>query len=532
MGRRRLACVQGLIMREAWLYRSIVFGLTSAFIGAISKLTFVDIDLFHEMALFREALNNGSMPQNDVFSYIPTVNPVVHHEWGTGAILYWITVKSGLGATGLMVLKYLLSLSVAWGCYAFAIRNGASRYVFSLLAFFGIGLGWIGFTTIRAQLFTLLFLTILLFLVEEDRKGSRRFYLLWLPLYVIWLNVHGGFLAGFGLFVLYVMERLLFGLLDRKPFREVITVNRRLIAVLVAMCLLLLINPYGLDYVPYLWNAVALSRSPLILEWGPLYHSTDVLLVFCGCLVVVLYAMSQKKLRDMPGLLLLAATAWVSFWHYRHLTLFAIVWMCYAPVYVGRTKLGYLIERTWTNQPKVVFALFMTVGFLGIFYASWNQFWNLRIPSTIDQAQAGEPIYPVGAVRYLHDQNFSGNMMTPFEAGAYVSWKLYPRVKVSMDSRFEVAYPIESVKDNIRFYQAGDNWQDMLERYHTDAILVPRSSKIKAILDLSNGRTGGSGGIWRTVYLDDTFSIHLRSEVAGQYPFIDMRGKPIFDSFP
>jgi hypothetical protein len=91
-------------MREVWVRRSIVFGLISAFIGAISKLTFVDIDLFHEMALYREVLNRGSIPRNDVFSYIPTLNPVVHHEWGTGAILYWVTVKTGFAATGLMIL--------------------------------------------------------------------------------------------------------------------------------------------------------------------------------------------------------------------------------------------------------------------------------------------------------------------------------------------------------------------------------------------------------------------------------------------
>jgi hypothetical protein len=519
-------------MREVWVRRSIVFGLISAFIGAISKLTFVDIDLFHEMALYREVLNRGSILRNDVFSYIPTLNPVVHHEWGTGAILYWVTVETGFAATGLMILKYLLSLSVAFGCYTVAIRNGASRYVFSFLAFFGIALGWIGFTTIRSQLFTLLFLTLFLLLVEEDRKGFTTPFFLWLPLYVIWLNVHGGFLVGFGLFVLYIVERVFFGLFDHMSFRELLAVNKRLLATLVLMCLLLPVNPYGLDYVPYLWNAVSLSRSPLIIEWGPLYRSIDVLLVFCISLVVVFYAMSQKRLREMPGLLLIAATAWISFWHYRHLTIFAVVWMCYAPIYIQRTTLGYLIETTCTNHSRLLIALFMTVGVLGAFYASWNQFWKLRIPCTIEKEQKGEPIYPVGAVKYLHDQDFSGNVMSPFESGAYMSWKLYPRVKVSMDSRFEVAYPIESVKENIQFYQAGDNWQDMLERYPTDAILVPRSSKISKFVNLNNGQAKEFRHNWRTVYLDDVFSIYIRSNIANQYPFIDRRGELISDSFP
>jgi len=234
----------------------------------------------------------------------------------------------------------------------------------------------------------------------------------------------------------------------------------------------------------------------------------------------------------MPGLLLLAAAACISFWHFRHLTIFAVVWMCYAPVYIQRTKLGDLIETTWANHSKLLVALFMTVGVLGAFYASWNQFWKLRIPSTFEQAQHGEPIYPVGAVKYLQDQNFSGNMMTPFETGAYVSWKLYPRVKVSMDSRFEVAYPIESAKENIGFYQASDNWQDVLKRYPTDAILIPRSSKISMIANSNNEPTEELQYKWRMVYLDDAFSISIRSEMASQYPFVDMRGKLLVDRFP
>jgi hypothetical protein len=102
-----------------------------------------------------------------------------------------------------------------------------------------------------------LFLTLFLLLVEEDRKGFTIPLFLWLPLYVIWLNVHGGFLVGFGLFVLYIVERVFFGLFDHTSFRELLAVNKRLLATLVLMCLLLPVNPYGLDYVPYLWNAIS-----------------------------------------------------------------------------------------------------------------------------------------------------------------------------------------------------------------------------------------------------------------------------------
>ena len=106
------------------------FGLAGGFLAAISRLNIVDLDLFHEMALIREAFRLGFLPRADTFSYIPTISPVVHHEWGTGLILYLVTVQLGLGAAGLMVLKYLLAAFIALGCLWFARRQGAGYPVF------------------------------------------------------------------------------------------------------------------------------------------------------------------------------------------------------------------------------------------------------------------------------------------------------------------------------------------------------------------------------------------------------------------
>ncbi len=125
-------------MSEKSLRRAMLFGLGGGFLAAISRLNVLDLDLFHEMALIREAFRLGFLPRTDTFSYVPTISPVVHHEWGTGLILYLVTVQLGLGAAGLMVLKYLLTAFIALGCYFFATRQGASYPVFSFLGLLGI----------------------------------------------------------------------------------------------------------------------------------------------------------------------------------------------------------------------------------------------------------------------------------------------------------------------------------------------------------------------------------------------------------
>jgi hypothetical protein len=89
--------------------------LGGLFLLYLCQLTFVDPDLWHEMALFGEALEQGGIPLADSFAYTPTIYPVVHHEWGTGAILYLVADR--FGAPGIMVLKYLLTFVVAVCCF-------------------------------------------------------------------------------------------------------------------------------------------------------------------------------------------------------------------------------------------------------------------------------------------------------------------------------------------------------------------------------------------------------------------------------
>ena len=231
-----------------------------------------------------------------------------------------------------MVLKYLLAAFVALGCFFLATRRGASYPVFAFLGLLGISLGWAGFGTIRAQLFTLCFLVILLFLMEQDRKGKAWALWAWLPVYLVWVNMHGGFLVGLGLLAIYISERFFLNLLAEKNFLKSLQMVKRQIGFLAATCLLTLATPYGIDYLPYIWNAVTLDRTRFIVEWRPLWAISYVYVVaWIFSVILVLYALTQNKLGEMPGLFIIAATAWVSLWHFRHLSIYAVAWMCYTP---------------------------------------------------------------------------------------------------------------------------------------------------------------------------------------------------------
>ena len=211
-------------------------------------------------------------------------------------------------------------------------------------------MGW--FSSIRAQLFTLCFLIILLFLIEEDRKGKAWALWAWLPVYLVWLNLHGGFVVGLGLLAIYTIEQLFMDFDTEKNILKLLQKSKRHVFFLIATCLLTIVNPYKTDYLSYIWNAVTLDRTPYILEWRPLWQiSRSELLIWIISIGVVVYCMTEKKLRQMPGLFIIGATAWLSLWHFRHLSIYAVAWMCYVPSYVENTSLGDSITDMLKRKP-------------------------------------------------------------------------------------------------------------------------------------------------------------------------------------
>src|SRR5208337_1535865 len=112
---------------------------------------------------------------------------------------------------------------------------------FAFLGFLGIAMGEAGFSTIRAQLFTLCLVVILLFLVEQDRKGKGWALWAWLPVYLIWVNLHGGFLVGVALLTVYISERFFLNFLVEKNLLKSLKMVQRQILFLMATGLLTLV---------------------------------------------------------------------------------------------------------------------------------------------------------------------------------------------------------------------------------------------------------------------------------------------------
>jgi hypothetical protein len=494
----RSACALGDIAASEdksrrWLYLSAAIAAVSFLLLQIRDMNFCDPDLWHEMSLFRQTLVEGRVPTEDRFAYTPTVSPSIHHEWGSGALFY--AVMTEFGAPGIMVFKYALVAAVLAACYWCARRRGASAATFLWVAPAMAPFSAYGFTTIRAQEFTLVLLAVMLCLLEIDRSGRRWWIALWLPLHVVWLNLHAGFVVGAVLMALHACEQVV----RRRPFWHFVPIGAALAA-------LVFVNPYGTLYFPYLWHGVTMAR-PLIVEWSPLWQQDPrAFTLYLLSLLPIGYAIRQVGLRQLPGILVLAASAYAAVRHTRHLSLYCVVWACYVPSYLQLTKVGTWIDQTYRKCGRQVMQVSVITALVCLCLTVPAKPWKLMLPSSNAAARLGTMCYPIGAVQFLEESDFHGNLTLPFEVGGYATWKLYPKARVSIDGRYEVAYQPGVLEDHIRLYEAESGWQDILTKYPTDAVLVPCLSRLSAAMPSMIG--------WRRAYRDGVYDVYTRPGLA------------------
>jgi len=443
------------------------------------------------MALARDSLALGYVPLDDHFAYTPTVHPVVIHEWGSGMLLYGLATHGGVWAFQAARLSLLALTTVA--CTRVAVARGATLGSLWLLALPAIVMGWIGLTAIRPQVFTVAFLALWLIFIEADRRGDRRWIGFAIAANLVWQNLHGGFVVGWGFLVLHALEQAC----RRRPFAHVL-------GAAVAMAVLVAINPYGFAYYPYLAEALTMSRE-LIGEWQPIWHANPIAFgVYLVSILVAVALFVRVWPRAIPGWPILATAAVMAANHERHVSIYALVWFAYVPPLLARTSpiqgLDVRFERP--GSPLAVAAVTVSLALACVSLIA-NRPWELTVPGT---PRAGVPgPYPVGAVEYLKAHHVRANLFTPFIVGAYVLWKATPDIKVSLDSRYEAAYPTSLLRENLDFYDAKSGWEATLAKYPTTLVLAPLDSPIAASLP--------SLGPWRAVYRDDVYVVFARESL-------------------
>lgn len=493
----------------------------AAFIAYIARLNGVTHDLYHAMALARHTFDTGVFPQNDVFAFTPTMAPTVHHEWGFGLITY-LTTANPWGAASLMSLKFLLIAIMLLCSYRVHRERGGDPIFFSLALLLILPFFWVGFATIRAQLFTLTAISVQMVMLEADWKGRRAWIIAWLVLLFVWLNVHAGFVIGAGMMAFHGLERIVSIAYYQRSLLAIWKGTWHLFAAVPFAVGALWLNPYGTDYIVYLAHGLTMAR-PLIAEWGPLwttYEPLQTMLAFAVSVVLLLYVIRHRQWSRLRGFIFLSLCAVMALKHIRHGSIYGLIWLAYVPAWLSLTPMADRIRNLLVRKTKVMTQFAVAMALICIGFALWHPVWRPYLPVALANERGN---YPLGAVDYLASQKFHGKLVTDFDAGAYVTWKLYPQVLVSLDGRYEAAFKPGVMEDHLEFFDAKENWGKWLDQWQAEGVVVPAGSKLglhlqtiapQTTTNLAAHQFPGSDRRWKCVYRDPGTMVWMEESVS------------------
>jgi len=433
----------------------------------------VDGDLWARLAVGAHAWQTGNLMHHDVFAFTPTLPEWIDHEWGAGVIFFGLL--NAFGPVSLMLLKIITACATIPLCLFAARRNGSDWPALLLLAIpcaVTVLPGYV--TVVRSHALTYVFFALTLLCLEEMRAGQNWPAFVIAPVMLVWANVHGGFVVGLIAIAVYA------ALVRTRP----------MLVTLLAAVAVTCINPYGLHYWTYLVPAWLHPRAD-ITEWGPMpIWGSDPYFGFRILFVIVIAAVAAEwKQCTQIGLTMLVLTAIAAWLHRRHAPFFGLAALVY---------LGPYVERWCRRVPlvavlavHVVLAAFVAVRFL---------------PQASLEPAVPSSYYPVGAIAALDQAGVEGNLAVPFRWGSYASWRLAPRIKVSMDGRYEETYPDATFEMNRAFfYKTGADWDRLLREYRVDFIILERQRTQLSPADLQERG-------YEVIRADDTSVLLARGE--------------------
>ncbi len=406
----------------------------------------------------------GHILKTDVFSYTPT-HVWLDHEWGASVLFSFIL--NHFGYWGIFAARIIIVFLIFYFTFKTAkleIDKGVKLLDVFLFAFSIISLPTLAGSCLRCHFITFLFFTIFIYILEKVRKNGENKLLFILPaLMLFWANAHGGCVAGLGVLAIYSLGEAL----NKKPFKKYLFA-------LFACFAVMFINPYGIDYVKFIFMASTMPR-PNITEWISPFLSQSVLFIWFKILYTIFFIVLLFKIKDYKNdftkYILLFVCAYLSYKYIKNTPFFIITSIIFLYKDICIWVNSFIIDKQKAEfwKTNILPYILMTLYFVGgsiIFFASKPDIYYL-----CEQ--------PVQEVEFLKINDLKGRVLAPLDLGSYIAYKLFPNNLIYMDGRYEEVYFNKEKELLDKFYNAQEGWEKILsEPYKPDYIVIPNDAVI------------------------------------------------------
>jgi hypothetical protein len=456
----------------------------------------------------------------DPFAYTSTGLQWYGHEY-LAQIALWEAYALG-GAFGLVLLKCLIG-GAAVMCMYGAVRE-AGGDCRTWVPVFVLTAGIVARSFLfRPQLFSFLFFSYFVLILFRHLHGKRSWLWTLPPVLAVWANMHGAFLAGLGAIGLTLLLRGLQSLFGTGPrFRTLFKDTWPLGLTFLVSLGATLLNPLSWRLWIYLLTEMTHDTNRRFIdEWRPLdpqthtWSAVTLGMVLLGLIFTGILAQLRSGGRRAGNeqRLPMALPPWVWLLSCLPLTLMAFQAVRHIPVFVlwaapvlallaRSATAGWAQSGLWQRGWFVFSGAVGTIALLTVHVVSLNPAPTM----SLDGGTVLGPTNPIRVTRFLRDNELKGNVYNPLWWGSYLTWELYPDMRVAMDGRNVTLFPVRMVEENLLYYTEGERAGAPMS-YRTDFLLVPTDSPALPHVDEK---------AWFRIYRDDDAVLYVRHDAAHQ----------------
>ena len=454
-----------------------------------------DSDLGWHLKYGEFFFQNGRIAlQNTLSSQMPDYH-WVNHSWLSDVVTYVIFQFGGflgLALAGALIVTltfYVISKAAKLSFWEQAV-------IFPVLYYFEEPLLIISF---RSQLISILGIALVYYLFKKYEDGYAKSLLLLPPLFMFWVNLHGGFILGLGLLIFLVSFKIARNTLS-KTVKGKTALNLKLTVTAIAVILVTLINPYGADIYKEAFRHFGNPMQKYIVEWTPFEPYTQLWwnIVVWGVVLLISFAvLFRKRLYNkiIPLAVAVAVLYVFSFWMRRY------NWPMYllsVPIITAiAVSLKPQKEELQKFVPVVIFAgLYLYIAFiklpkLNIFRMNWERYCAEIVGCSSESA------------KYIVDHKLFGNLYSFYNWGGWLIWN-YPEITPSIDGRMHLWRDNQGYSAFANYYFLEQNISDIEKSDYTLVYMSTEKPLHKKMITLANA------GKWKVAYGDKYAGVFVK----------------------
>jgi len=462
-----------------------------------------DCDTGYHIRAGEYIIDTLSIPKHDIFSFISPPLPWTAHEWLSEVIM--ATIHRAAGLTGVAAFfSCIISLVYYLIFKIIRVYNGnilAASFI-TLLVLATSQIHWLA----RPHIFSLLLMVVWYYLLDKYQYQHEDYLYLLAPIMLLWVNLHGGFMAGFILIGIYLVGNFVMFITSKDSKKDLHRQKAKKLGLVTVFCFLVcLINPY--TYHILLFPFKLASNKVLmdnVLEFmSPNFHKPSVIFFeFFMLLTLGLFALSRIRLNIIELTMVILFTH-MSLYSARYIPLFAII---VAPVLIKQAEpmleqsVGKFISFFKKRASNISTIDASAKGYL------WPILAIVLVAALVAKGKIehsfDEKIKPVAAVEFLEKETLHGNMFDNDEFGDYIIYAAWPQYKVFFDGRSDM-YGTDIAKEYLRVVRFKHGWEKIIEKYNITWIIYNANSVFSRFL-LQNDD-------WKLIYADKVANIFLKN---------------------